>query len=92
MSKTFKSKLEQPGCNNLATNKIVCSVAEPQLSILSENLQLCSIEMKSNKKYKRAIQLESIRNAIHPPTYSKILHFKTSTVSLFSSKLAEVSI
>ena len=50
-SKTVKSKLEQPGCNNLATNKIVCSVAEAQLSILSENLQLCSMQMKLDKRY-----------------------------------------
>ena len=92
MSKTVKSKLERPGCNNLATNKIVCSVAEPQLSILSENPQLCSIQVKFNKKYKRVIHIKSIQNAIHPPTYSKILHFIMSTVSLFCSKLAEVSI
>ena len=32
MSKKVKLKLEQPGCNNLARNKIVCSVAVPQLS------------------------------------------------------------
>ena len=50
-SKTVKSKLEQPDCNNLATNKIVCSVAEPQLSILSENLQFCSMQMKLDKIY-----------------------------------------
>ena len=30
--KKVKLKLEQPGCNNLARNKIVCSVAVPQLS------------------------------------------------------------
>ena len=51
MSKTDRLKLEQPGCNNLAINKIVCSVAEPQLSILSENFQLCSIQMNFDKRY-----------------------------------------